>query len=130
VILEYLPPDQSSADTPLIRISSGESRDYRDLQRALEALAGGELQSCGFHALPGMEPRAGIEFTGRTARRNGPIVQETSSRFSVALTSAEWDNIASLVEPFTRGSGGFQWLIGANPGSISLLLSAYPGGTW
>jgi hypothetical protein len=55
------------------------------------------------------------------------VLQVGPASFECGFTAGAWDNVAGLVEPFTAGGGGFQWLAGS-PGEASLLLTA--SGQW
>ena len=53
-------------------------------------------------------------------------VRMTPPGFKCVLRRAAWSNVEGLVEPFTHGSPGFQWL--DDSGEVALLLS--PLGVW
>jgi hypothetical protein len=123
--LEYLL--DGSLDCALIRLYDFTPAEVRWLQSAIEGLAAGVTQSVAVHELPSMMSINGSRLTLVRQKWDGAVVQRGPNQFECGFTADTWDNVARLVEPFTVGAMGYQWLAGV-PGEAALLLS--PDGDW
>jgi hypothetical protein len=124
--LEYLP--SGAADSPLVRLYAFTTIDAGHFHRAVGALASGEIRRVEVHALPYVESVAGCRLT--LCRRDwDQAVTRTSEQaeFECGFTGGTWNNVAGLIQPFTREATGSQWLA-ESPGEAALLLSS--SGQW
>jgi len=78
------------------------------------------------HSMIGILSINGCQFTLRLNKWDQAIVRISPSNFECGFTAGTWENIAGLVEPFTHGAGGFQWLADT-PGEALWLLSTTGG---
>jgi len=126
--LEYLP--YGSPDCPLIRLYDFTTAEAVQLHRDVHALASGAAERFDVHRLPFVESVGGCQLAFVRQSWDGAIVRGRGScEFECRFTAGTWDNVAGLLEPFTEGAGGFQWLAGV-PGEAALLLSAFASGQW
>lgn len=108
--LEFLP--DGSDDCPLIRLSDFDCTEVAWLFADLSALASSERESIAVHDLPGVESISECRLFLRTGARDRGVAQLPCLKsFECELTPESWDNVAGLVEPFLKGSGGYQWLV-------------------
>ena len=123
--LEYLA--EGVLVCPLIRLTHFSAAEASSLASAIASLAAGEADRVAVHEIPGVVAVGRSELVFRCRAWDQAVVRVGPSSFECGWTSGTWDNVAGLVEPFTSGAGGYQWLAGA-PGEVSLLLSA--SGDW
>lgn len=112
--------DEGSADSQLLMLSDFAEHELAALQKAAGDLASGERDKADLR-----DASSDLCLVLRAADRNVGI-RLTPPRFECALRRVSWSTIEGLVEPFRRGSSGFQWL--DESGEVALLLS--PQGTW
>jgi hypothetical protein len=125
--LEYLA--EGSADCPLLRLYDFTSDEAKQLLIAVTGLATGSLERVDVERLPFVEPVEDCRLCLVRSPWDRAVVRIGPSAFECGFTSARWDNVAGLIEPFAEeGSvGGFQWLA-TSPGEVAFLLS--PSGKW
>ncbi len=126
--LEFLA--DGSRDCPLIRLYDFNAAEARQFLAAVCALASEAAERIEVHGLPFVESLAGCRLAlvrrswdQAIRRMSGPL------EFECGFTAGTWDNVAGLVEPFTEGAAGVQWLAGV-PGEAALLLSTSSSGQW
>jgi hypothetical protein len=107
--LEFLP--HGSPDCPLLRLYRFTPAEARQLHDNIAALVAGIAESVSVHDLPFVEALAGTRLTCRATTRDQSLTRGIApGEFNCGFTPETWDNIVGLVEPFTRGSSGVQWL--------------------
>ena len=114
-------------DFPLLRLYDFTPGEAERLFAAATQLAagGGEVE---VDMLPFVETLGDCKLALRVTGWDQGITQDKKSReFICGFTTGTWDNVAGLIEPFTSGASGFQWLAGS-PGQAALLLSV--SGDW
>lgn len=126
--LEYLAG--GSPDCPLVRLYDFRPSEAAALLAAIATLASSAAERIEVHQLPFVESVGGCRLALTRCLRDTAVVRGPHpSEFECGFTAGTWDNVAGLVEPFSRGGGGSQWLAGA-PGEAALLLSATDDGEW
>lgn len=126
--LEYLA--SGSPDCPLIRLYDFQPSEAAALLAAIGTLAASSAERIEVHQLPFAESVGGCELALTRRIRDIAVVRGSlHNQFECGFTAETWDNVAGLLEPFSQGAGGFQWLAGA-PGETALLLSASATGEW
>ena len=123
--LEFLP--SGSTDCPLIRLFEFTPTEAQELREAVADLAAGRVERILVHALPGVEAVNGCELVLCRRAWDQSIAQVGPMSFECGFTVGTWENVAGLIEPFTIGGDGYQWLAGI-PGEAFMLLS--PSGHW
>jgi hypothetical protein len=119
--LEYLA--RGSADCPLIRLYDFTPVEAGKLHAAIADLTRGSCEEVEIHRQPWIEPLRSCSLSfGVCARDQGLLLKSPPANFECRFTAGTWDNVAGLVEPFTEGAIGFQWLAGIL-GAGRLLLS-------
>lgn len=113
-----------SPDCPLVRLFDFTSSEAESLRKGVRCLADGQrerldLEDCG------VTPVDGFALSFVAGHRDVGLASELG-RFAWVLRAETWDKIEGLIEPFTKGLTGFQWL--SKDGGTSLLIS--PDGTW
>jgi hypothetical protein len=124
--LEFLP--SGFAHSPLLRLAGDDPIACARLREAFEQLADGNSEKVCISELPGIEP-IDCRLTASIGRHNrGVVAIDGLNSFDWQLTTAGWDNNASLIEPFCqrRLLHSFQWL--DSPSDIAVLFS--PTGQW
>ena len=126
--LEYLA--RGSPDCPLIRLYDFQPSEAAALLAAIGTLASSSAERIELHQLPFVESVGGCELALTRRLRDLAVVRGSHPhRFECGFTAETWDDVAGLLEPFSQGDGGFQWLAGA-PGEVAWLLSASTTGEW
>ncbi len=126
--LEY--PANGSPDCPLIRLDDFQPSEAAALLAAIGTLAASSSERIEVHRFPFAESVGGCELALTRRLRDFAIVRGSHhNQFERGFTAETWDHVAGLLEPFSQGAGGFQWLAGA-PGETALLLSATATGEW
>jgi hypothetical protein len=74
------------------------------------------------HNLPYVIAIGSCELVLKLQKWNQSVVSVAPTVFECGFKADQWDNIAGLIEPFTFGERGYQWLAGS-PDEPSLLLS-------
>jgi hypothetical protein len=126
--LEYVP--KGASECPLIRLFDFSAEDIKQFREAISRLASGESQRLEVHDLARMESIGNCRLTFFVQNRDQGVVKRSGNdegSFECGFTMETWDNIEGLVEPFTNGGEGFQWLGGAT-GEAALLISC--DGSW
>lgn len=123
--LEYLA--SGSSDCPLIRLSHFSAVEVATLASAVADLACGQAERIAVHELPGVSAFGGCELFLCCRAWDQAVLRVGASCFECGLTPGAWEDVAGLIEPFSAGAVGHQWLTGA-PGEALLLLSA--SGQW
>jgi|SRR5579872_3204511 len=127
--IDYL--ENGSTDWPLIRIYGDEPEFCAQLLRAFEQLANGEVKEVSLTGLPGAEPLGNCTLIAQTFKLDRGIVHKHGNIFYWMLTSASWDNVAALIEPFCLPeTNGFQWLDQVAASDARVLVSKSPHGRW
>jgi hypothetical protein len=126
--LDYL--TSGSSECPLIRLYDFQPAEATGLLAAINTLVSTAAQRVEVDRLPFVEAAGGCRLVFTRQHWDRAIVSSPNrNEFECGFTAATWDNVAGLVEPFTEGVGGFQWLAGA-PGDAASLISASPRGEW
>ena len=123
--LEYLAA--GSPDYPLIRLYDFMRAEAAELLSTVAKLANGELLCVAVAELPFITAIDGCQLSILSGTWDAGVVQLPDGSFNCRLTPDTWDNVASLIEPFTKAAAGYQWLVGM-PGEAALLLSV--NGQW
>jgi hypothetical protein len=123
--LEYLAA--GSKDCPLIRLYSFTPAEAGQLLADVTELSSGAVERVEVDRLPFVQPVGGCRLALVRTIWDRAIVKVGSSAFECGFTLGTWDNVAALIEPFARGTFGFQWLADL-PGEATLLLSV--SGQW
>ena len=112
----------------LFRLFDFTAAEALGLRTAVEALAEWKLDGVAVHELPFIEPIGGSRLILRVTMCDQSLIDSGGGRpFECRLTPGSWDNVAGLIDPFTRGAAGFQWLAGG-PEDSGLLLTV--DGSW
>lgn len=90
-----------SQDCPLLLVYGRETAAFRRLAEALQRLADGASKVDVHDALDPISPER-IRLSASVADRDIGVVQVSPGAFEWQLTSASWDNVAGLLEPFWR----------------------------
>jgi hypothetical protein len=123
--LEFLAGD--SPDYPLLRRFAFTPAEAGLLLLSVTGLASGVVERVDVDDLPFVEPIGGCRLALARQSWDGAILRIGPSAFECGFTVDTWDNVASLIEPFTVDLQGYQWLA-ESPGEAALLLS--PSGQW
>ncbi len=125
--LEYLP--DGSIDCPLLRLYEFTETETAELRAKVAELAQGSSISIALHDLNFVTPIGDCELILIVADDDqGILASDSDSLFMCMLSQETWEQIAGLIESFSKSGGlsGYQWL--DETSDISLLLS--PDGTW
>lgn len=114
-----------SPDCPLVRLFDFTPAEAESLRKGVRCLADGQRERLDLAEDCNVTSVGGFALSFVVGRRDVGLACERGC-FSWVLCPETWDNIEGLIEPFVKGSTGFQWL--SNAGATSLLIS--PGGTW
>ena len=125
--LEFLAA--GSPDCPLIRLYAFNSVGVGRLLEALNGLSSGTLERVLLHEMPGVKSINGCKLTLRVRSWDQAILQTGPWDFECGFTTGTWEDVAGLVEPFTKGAWGFHWLAGV-PGEVNWLLPSDRDGQW
>ena len=126
--LEYL--QKGSSDCPLIRLYDFTIAEAAQLRDIIKQLASKNNQRIDIHNLPWVESIGSCHLTLFLQSWDQAVIRKKGkdkNDFECGFTAETWDNIEGLVEPFTMGGGGVQWLAGT-PGEAALLISS--NGEW
>jgi hypothetical protein len=124
--LEYLA--EGSPDCPIIRLYDFTESEAKQFHSLVTALASTTVERVEVHRLEFVEAVDGCRLTLVNRSWDQAVFQKAKpAEFECGFTPGTWDNVACLVEPFTKGACGFQWLAGV-PGEATILLSPY--GQW
>ena len=124
--LEYL--SSGSMDCPLICLYDFTASEAQQLADEIVRLSEGGSKCLVLDQLPWVESVGGCRLTLHVRDWDqGAVRAAEPLHFACGLTTGTWDNVAGLIEPFTKEAAGFQWLAGI-PGEVNVLLS--PNGQW
>ena len=116
---------EGSDDCPLVRLWDFTPSEAVRLHEELTALALGQVRQVALHELPFMMPLGECRFTLLASTRDeGVVLAHLPADCECRFTAESWDNVAGLVEPFTRDACGFQWLSFTGGGDVKWLISA------
>ena len=125
--LEYIA--DGSPYCPLIRLYEFTDIETSGLRTKVAELAQGSSISIALHDLNFVTPIGGCELILIVADDDqGILASDSDSLFMCMLSQETWEQIAGLIESFSKSGGlsGYQWL--DETSDISLLLS--PDGSW
>ena len=125
--LEYIA--DGSPYCPLIRLYEFTDIETSGLRTNVAELAQGSSISIALHDLNFVTPIGDCELVLIVADDDqGILASDSDSLFMCMLSQETWEQIAGLIESFSKSGGlsGYQWL--DETSDISLLLS--PDGTW
>ena len=125
--LEYIA--DGSPYCPLIRLYEFTDIETPGLRTKIAELAQGSSISIALHDLNFVTPIGDCELILIVADDDqGILASDSDSLFMCMLSQETWEQIAGLIESFSKSGGlsGYQWL--DETSDISLLLS--PNGTW
>ena len=109
-------------DRPLVRLYEFDQDEARCLRELVKALSTGARTSVALHDERWVESVNGCRLELRLGRWDEGIRKSNLRDLVCTLTTATWDNIEGLLEPFCRSDApSFQWL--NESGDISLLIS-------
>jgi hypothetical protein len=110
---------------PVIALHGFQPAEAQHLFMALQRLGNREALSVELHEMPWVTSQDGCRLTLTVCEWDQGIMQRAPGEFQCGLTPETWDNLAGLVEPFTVGGEGYQWLAS---GEARLVLSV--DGRW
>jgi len=116
------------ADCAMLRLSEFSADEVRRFRDELSRLIAGQISSLAVHELPFVNAASDCELILACDRQETGLEYTGPSQFTCGWSSATWDNIIGLLEPFIEGSSGYQWLSGPRDTGISWLISK--DGTW
>lgn len=117
-----------AAECPLLRLYEFTTAEAIELRTAVQTLAGGTATSVVVHQLPFVQALEGCELTFVVKKWDQGVARAAGPQaYTFGLMQERWNDIAKLLEPFTRLATGFQWLH-TSADDCSLVLSAK--GTW
>ena len=125
--LEYIA--DGSPYCPLIRLYEFTDIEASGLRTKVAELAQGSSISIALHDLNFVTPIGDCELILIVADDDqGILASDSDSLFMCMLSQETWEQIAGLIESFSKSGGlsGYQWL--DETSDISLLLS--PDGSW
>ena len=123
--VEYL--KAGSPDCPLIRLFEFDAKEANGLRLACVSLSRGEETAVDLLRSLGVESVGGCRLTFRVGPQDEGLKRATGEQsFECSLTPEGWEDLALLIEPFTKSCKGYQWL--TQTGEARLLFS--PFGTW
>ncbi|MCI0528263.1 MAG: hypothetical protein L0Y56_12560 [Nitrospira sp.] len=111
---------EGSDDCPLIRLYEFTNEEAKQLKNAIIRLASATLKELPLETLTHFESVDGTTLCFVTGTQDNGIVQTKGQEFKIILSPTSWDQVAGLIDPFTGGASGHQWLW---EGPIRLLLS-------
>jgi hypothetical protein len=127
--LEYL--HDGSSKCSVIRLFDFTNAEVEQLNIIIKELASGNIQRVDIHTLPWVESLGNCCLTFFIQKWDQAVVRkkgQNKNNFECGFTKEEWDNVAGMVKPFSKGCGGdFLWLAGV-PGEADILLSC--SGDW
>ena len=112
---------------PILRLYDCDDDEAAQFMSAVRLLGSGREQKILVHALPYVIAINGCGLTLVQKSWDQAILKTGPVEFECGFTTATWDNIADLLEPFVDGSHGYQ-IISGSPGEAELLFSA--SGDW
>jgi hypothetical protein len=120
--LEYLP------DASLIRLYSFTADEVEQLYSRVIELSEGSASSVVVDTLPFVEAIGGCRLSFECQTWDQGIYRlDSESKFVYRLTNGGWEDVANLVEPFTKDTTGFQHIaLGAS--EIEIVISS--SGQW
>src|SRR5436190_1766960 len=106
--LEFLP--DGSADCPLLRLYDFTPSEARQLHDAIAGLASGSKDHVDVHHLCAVKPIGRCVLTLVVSRWDqGVLRRAVPAEFECGFSAETWDDVAGLIEPFTRECKGYQW---------------------
>ena len=119
--LEFLA--EGAAECPLLRLFDFSAAEAARLLAAIKTLADSTSAAIELHCLPFVESVAGCRMTLMLSDWDeGVVIGEVPRDCRCGLTATSWSGICDLIEPFTQGGSGYQWLA-STPGEAALLMS-------
>ena len=114
-----------STNFPLVRLFEITTSEVATLRKGVRDLA--DRRKIGFHLGEDCNatPIDSFELSFVAGHRDVGLSRK-GERYLWVLRPESWDNVEGLIQPFTKGEHGYQWL--SEAGGISLLLS--PDGSW
>jgi hypothetical protein len=112
---------------PLLRLTDFTDLEASRLRFAAEALGSGQAARIDVASIPQLALLGDHQLALRGEAADRGILQVSPDRFEAVFSPAVWRDIAGLLEPFTTGSSGYQWLA-TEPGPIALLITS--DGKW
>ncbi|MBI1345878.1 hypothetical protein GC163_06275 [bacterium] len=116
------------ADCAILRLSEFSPDEVRRFRDELNNLMAGDIPILAVHELPFLNAVSDCELILACDRQETGLKHTGPSQFTCRWSSATWDNIIGLLDPFVEGSLGFQWLNGPRDTGLSWLISK--DGTW
>jgi len=124
--LDYV--NAEAPDCPFIRLADFTPAEASELLAVVAELATEKAERVEVHALQFVESIRACRLTLlRHSWDQAVICAPSPPEFECGLTAGGWENVGYLIEPFTKGARGFQWLVEV-PGEAGLLFS--PSGEW
>ena len=114
-------PNADSGRT-IVRLYDFTELDVSQLNRVVCELASQVVNRCEVHAMPGVTALSGCKLTFLLKGRDEYLIKTAPMQFECGLSAGGWEDVSGLLEPFSEGSRGYQWLVGS-PGEADLLLS-------
>ena len=123
--LEYLP--DGSDDCPLVRMYDFVPTEVAGVLASVSKLIYGTSQQIALHKLPGVEAVGECRlFISSGLKDQGLLQLAAPAAFECILSKDGWEDVAGLIEPFSEGIVGYQWL--SVIGDAKWLFSL--NGTW
>ena len=123
--IDYL--EDGSERCPLIRLYDFQSDEARSLIKAFESLANGTTNEISLGAIVPIDTIDGTQITFVRNELGQGVIEKERFRFALALPAEQWRLNAEIVEPFSNGTFGYQWLA-PETSDIQVLLSK--SGDW
>jgi hypothetical protein len=124
--LEYLHADSSHPKfRPLIRLYDFTIEEACQLRDSIHQLAAGSNQRVELHNMPWVESIGNCRLTLFLQRWDQAVVRKKGkdeNDFECGFPVESWDNIEGLLEPYSKGTKGFQRLAGP-PGEADIIIS-------
>jgi hypothetical protein len=112
---------------PLIRLYDFQSDETRSLIKAFKSLAHGAANEISLRAIVPIESIDGTQIIFVRNETGQGVIEKECLRFALVLPAEQWRLNAEIVEPFSNGNFGYQWLA-PETSDIQVLLSK--SGEW
>jgi hypothetical protein len=116
--LEYIPETNTGK---VLLLYGNEPNIAKEVMKAFYDLAEENVESISIHEIPGIETVENCKLTVKGGSYNQGIQQISENNFECILKPVWLDNIAGLIEPFTKETSGFQYL--DENGKVMLIIS-------
>jgi hypothetical protein len=125
VKIDYL--KDGSERCPLIRLYDFQSDEARSLIKAFKSLANGTTNELSLGTIVPIDSIDGTQIIFVRNEIGQGVIEKERLRFALVLPAEQWRLNAEIVEPFSNGTFGYQWLA-PEASDIQVLLSK--SGDW